>query len=127
MIMEKEIVDKSNVSPRFKALEESIDKWVDEYAESEERGINLVIVGVDHQYEHAIKFTLGSKADPIESIIQSFNSGLGKLDGTLEKDIFNGMCEYLGRLFAQYPGLYERFKNNVEILTERYHKHIEQK
>lgn len=125
--MEKEIIDKSNISPRFKALEESIDKWVDEYAESEEKGINLVIVGVDHQYEHAIKFALGSKADPIESIIQSFNSGLGKLNDTLEKDIFNGMCEYLGRLFAQYPGLYERFKNNVEILTERYHKYIEQK
>lgn len=118
--MEKEIIDNSLVSPRFQALKEVIDKWVDEYGESEEHGIDLVMLGFDTQYKHAIKFSLGSKNDPVESIIQSFNHSLGNLKEQLEVDIFNGMCEFLGRVFATYPKLYDKFKENVEDIKRNY-------
>ena len=118
--MEKEIIDKSEVSPRFKAFKNLIDKWVDEYAESEEHGIHLVMLGYDEEYKHAIKFSLGSKNDPVESIIQSFNHSLGNLKEQLEVDIFNGMCEFLGRVFATYPKLYDIFKENVEDIKRNY-------
>ena len=118
--MEKEIIDNSLESPRFNALKEVIDKWVDEYGESEEHGIDLVMVGFDTQYKHAIKFSLGSKNDPIESIVQSFNHSLGHLKEQLELDIFNGMCEFLARVFVVYPKIYERFKDNVEHIKKDY-------
>lgn len=118
--MEKEIIDNSLESPRFQALKEAIDKWVDEYGESEEHGIDLVMLGFDTQYKHAIKFSLGSKNDPVESIIQSFNHSLGNLKEQLEVDIFNGMCEFLGRVFATYPKLYDIFKENVEDIKRNY-------
>jgi len=125
--MEKEIRDTSKNSPRFKALKDAIDKWVDEYSESEEHGIDLVMLGFDTQYKHAIKFSLGSKRDPIESIIQAFNHSLGNLKEQLEVDIFNGMCEYLGRVFATYPEIYDRFKENVEDIKRNYEENIKDK
>lgn len=118
--MEKEIIDNSLESPRFKALKEVIDKWVDEYGESEEHGIDLVMVGFDNKYKHGIKFSLGNKKDPVESIIQSFNHSLGHLKEQLELDIFNGMCEFLARVFVTYPKIYERFKDNVEHIKKDY-------
>jgi len=118
--MKKEIIDNSLVSPRFQALKEVIDKWVDQYGESEKHGINLLMLGFDAQYKHAIKFSLGSENDPVESIIQSFNHSLGNLKEQLEIDIFNGMCEYLGRVFATYPKLYDIFKENVEDMKRNY-------
>ena len=125
--MEKEIIDVSENSPRFKQLKEVIDKWVDENAESEKHGIHLVLLGYDEEYKHAIKFSLGSKKDPIESIIQSFNHSLGNLKESLEIDLFNGMCEYLGRVFATYPQLYEIFKENVEEITRNYEENKKNK
>lgn len=125
--MEKEIIDNSLISPRFQALKDVIDKWVDEYAESEECGINLVMLGFDTQYKHAIKFSLGSKNDPVESIVQSFNHSLGNLKEQLEIDIFNGMCEFLGRVFATYPKLYDIFKENVEDIKRNYEENQKNK
>lgn len=116
--MKKEIIDNSLESPRFQALKDAIDKWVDEYGESEEHGIDLVMLGYDTQYKHAIKFSLGSEHDPIESIVQAFNHSLDNLNEQLEVDIFNGMCEFLGRVFATYPKLYDIFKDNVKDIKE---------
>jgi len=125
--MEKEIIDNSLISPRFQALKDVIDKWVDEYGESEECGIDLLMLGFDTQYKHAIKFSLGSKSDPVESIVQSFNHSLGNLKEQLEIDIFNGMCEFLGRVFVTYPKLYDIFKENVEDIKRNYEENQKNK
>lgn len=109
-----DIKDKSKNSPRFKELKKLIDEWVNKYAESEKNGIDLVLVGCDNEYKHSIKFTLGNKNDQMESIIQAFNHGLCQLKDPLEQDIFNGMCEYLARVFTAKPDIYKRFTNYVE-------------
>ena len=122
--MEMDIKDKSKNSPRFKELKKIIDEWVNKYGESEKHGIDLVLVGVDNEYKHSIKFMLGNKKDHIESIVQSFNHGLCQLKDPLEQDIFNGMCEYLTRVFLAKPDIYRRFKNYMEknISTEYFNK-----
>ena len=125
--MEKEIIDNSLVSPRLNTLKEVINKWVDENAESEEHGIDLVILGFDNEYKHVIKFSLGSKNDPVESIIQAFNHSLGNLKEQLEVDLFNGMCEYLSRVFVTYPKIYELFKENFEDIKRNYEENQKNK
>lgn len=112
--MEMDIKDKSKNSPRFKELKKLIDAWVNKYGESEKNGIDLVLVGCDNEYKHSIKFTLGNKKDQMESIIQAFNHGLCQLKDPLEQDIFNGMCEYLARVFITKPDIYKHFKHYVE-------------
>ena len=118
--IERDIVDKSTNSPRLTNFKNHIEKWLDEYVndEDEEYGINLIMFGVDKKYKHNIQFSLTGKEDPIEDIIQIFNHGLGQLEDDLKKDLFNGMCEYLARVFVEYPKLYELFNKNVEKIKE---------
>ncbi len=113
--IEKEIIDNSTNSPRFKKLKEFIDHWLDEYQESEDQNINMIMLGFDNKYKHSLKFSLTSKNDPIGSIFDSFNKGLGQLKDDVAKDIFNGMCEYLIGVFVTYPKIYELFMNNYNL------------
>lgn len=120
--IEREIIDNSTNSPRFKALKECMDKWLELYIsedEGEDEGINMILLGWDKKYKHSIEFSLTGKNDPIGDIFESFNHGFGKLDDDLKRDIFNGMTEYLAYLFVDYPGLYEKFQKNVEILKDK--------
>ena len=120
--MKKEIRDTSKDSPRLKELKELFENWLNKYGEQGLTGVDLVLVGCDNTYKHSIKFTLGNKNDQMESIIQAFNHGLCQLKDPLEQDIFNGMCEYLARVFTAKPDIYKRFKNYVEqtISSEYY-------
>lgn len=119
--IERDVIDNSTNSPRLTNLKNHIEKWLDEYVndKDEEYGINLIMFGIDKKYKHNIQFSLTGKEDPIEDIIQIFNHGFGQLEDDLKKDLFNGMCEYLARVFVEYPKLYELFKNNVEDIKNK--------
>ena len=118
--IEREIIDNSTNSPRFQALKECMDKWLELYQEEDnDEGIDMILLGWDKKYKHAIQFYLTGKNDPIGDIFDAFNHGFGKLEDNLKKDIFNGMTEYLAYLFVDYPGLYEKFQKNIEILKDK--------
>ena len=118
--IEREIIDNSTNSPRFQALKECMDKWLELYQEEDnDEGIDMILLGWDKKYKHAIQFSLTGKNDPIGDIFDAFNHGFGKLEDNLKKDIFNGMTEYLTYLFADYSGLYEKFQKNIEILKDK--------
>ena len=118
--LEREIIDNSTNSPRFQALKEYMDKWLELYQEEDDdEGIDMILLGWDKKYKHAIQFSLTGKNDPIGDIFDAFNHGFGKLEDNLKKDIFNGMTEYLAYLFVDYPGLYEKFQKNIEILKDK--------
>lgn len=119
--IERDIVDKSTNSPRLTNFKNHIEKWLDEYSNDgdDESGLHFIMLGLDNKYKHTIQFSLTGKEDPIEDIIQVFNHGFGHLEDDLKKDLFNGMCEYLARVFVEYPKLYELFKNNVEDIKNK--------
>ena len=118
--IEREIIDNSTNSPRFQALKEYMDKWLELYQEEDnDEGIDMILLGWDKKYKHAIQFSLTGGNDPIGDIFDAFNHGFGKLEDNLKKDIFNGMTEYLAYLFVDYPGLYEKFQKNIEILKDK--------
>ena len=118
--IEREIIDNSTNSPRFQALKECMDKWLELYQEEDDdEGIDMILLGWDKKYKHGIQFSLTGKNDPIGDIFDAFNHGFGKLDDNLKKDIFNGITEYLAYLFVDYPGLYEKFQKNIEILKDK--------
>lgn len=118
--IEREIIDNSTNSPRFQALKECMDKWLELYQEEDDdEGIDMILLGWDKKYKHSIQFSLTGKNDPIGDIFDAFNHGFGKLEDNLKKDIFNGMTEYLAYLFVDYPGLYEKFQKNIEILKDK--------
>lgn len=119
--IERDIVDRSTNSPRLTNFKNHIEKWLDEYSNDgdDESGLHFIMLGLDNKYKHTIQFSLTGKKDPIEDIIQVFNHGFGQLEDDLKKDLFNGMCEYLARVFVEYPKLYELFKNNVEDIKNK--------
>ena len=107
----KEIIGNSTNSPRFQALKECMDKWLELYQkEDNDEGIDMILLGWDKKYKHSIQFSLTGKNDPNGDIFAAFIHGFGKLDDTLKKNLFNGMTEYLAYLFVDYPGLYGKFQ-----------------
>lgn len=123
MELKKEIIDNSTNSPRFKKLKEFIDQWMEEYQKDTNddiKSIDLIMLGIDNEYKHSLKFSLTSKDDPVYNIFNAFNGGLGSLKDDVAKDIFNGMCEYLIGVFVTYPKIYEQFMNNY---NEQLKKH----
>ena len=57
--IEREIIDNSTNSPRFKALKECMDKWLELYQEEDDdEGIDMILLGWDKKYKHAIQFSL---------------------------------------------------------------------
>ena len=123
MKIEREIIDKSTNSPRLSDLRNFFETWLEKYQEDDNEddfGINLIMIGYDEKYQHSIKFSLTSKENPEHDIFNAINKGIGSLKDNVGRDIFNGMCEYLGRVFATYPKLYDIFKENVEDIKRNY-------
>lgn len=116
--IEKEIIDNSTNSPRLTALREFVDTWLEKYQEDDDPGIYLIMLGYDEKYQHSIKFSLTSKENPQYDIFMAINKGIGSLKDNVGKDIFNGICEFLARVFVEHPKLYELFNKNIEKIKE---------
>lgn len=123
--IEREIIDKSTNSPRLSDLRKFFETWLEKYQNEnneDDPGINLIMVGYDEKYEHAIKFSLTSKENIQHDIFNAINKGLGSLKDNVAKDIFNGMCAYLANVFIEYPKLYELFNKNFEKMKQNQNK-----
>lgn len=111
----------SNALERLASLAEHIDFWLGQYTDEDfktkDDGMDVIVLAHDNKSKHAMKFMLVNQEDPRESVVQAFNHGIGNFfDETNEegREIFQGMCEWLAKLFAQYPNLKKQFDENVK-------------
>ena len=114
----KEIIDNSIDSPRLQKLGEYINKWMDEYKNTEGESIDLMFVGYDNQYKHSIRFSLTYKDNPQHDIFNAINKGLGKCKDDVSKDIFNGILQYVSNLVVEYPEIENMFNENIKRMKE---------
>ena len=118
MKVTKEINDNSINSPRLKSLGKHIEKWMEEYKKTKGKGIDLVILGYDNEYEHNIKFSLTSKENPQHDIFNAINKGIGAPKEQVAIDIFNGIFQYVSNLIVEYPEIEEMFNDNIKRMKE---------
>ena len=117
--MIKEVKDNSANSPRLTELQKCLDSWLDSYDHdiANER-VNLILLAYDKKYDHVLKLALTGQNDPQSDICDTFSQSLGKLNDKLSVDIFNGTCQYLANIFANYPELEKSFNDNVKKMKE---------
>ena len=115
-------IDEYGDSPRLNLLSEKIVEWVDTYKKEELMnpqidGIELVIFGVDNKYNSRMCFMLGDNQNPVDSVFNAAAHGIGDLfqeEKSLERNIFNGIINYVGRVCISNQNIWENFCNFVE-------------
>lgn len=106
-------------SPRLLSLAEHFNNWFCQYSdedfETDKVGMDIVAFAHDIRYHEALSFSLVSKNDPRESLVQAINHGIGDpYKSEKSAELFNGLSEYFARLYAEHPDLYERFQKAVK-------------
>lgn len=109
----KEIIDNSTNSPRLSKFKEYLDKWMEDYIKTDDPGIDMIILGYDRKYKHNIKFSLTTKQNIMRDLFNAINKGLGNVNDTVSRDIFNVMCQYIANVMVEYPEIEKLFVKNV--------------
>ena len=109
----KEIIDNSTNSPRLSKFKEYLDKWMEDYIKTDDPGIDMIILGYDRKYKHNIKFSLTTKQNIMRDLFNAINKGLGNVNDSVSRDIFNVMCQYIANVMVEYPEIEKLFVKNV--------------
>ena len=125
--------DKIEVSkaPRVESLANHINDWLNQYKDDEftgtENAMDIVMFVHDNRDKYGFLYTLTDKNEVRNSLIRAFEQGFGDLfdpDNDNEREVYNACCEYMCRLFAIKPQLYEHFKINVDYYMGKVDKPI---
>ena len=114
-----------NISPRFISLGEKLKEWLNQYPDEEfdeKQGIDLIVLGHDEKYNGRIAYTLLSEKNPINSIFNAYNHGLGQVfenDHILEQEIFYGILDWYAQLFAEHPKFFDQFQDAINFYIDR--------
>lgn len=106
-------------SPRLESLGKHLQEWFNQFSDEDfkdsKTGIDVIVFAHDNLYKNVLQFTCVNKEDPIESLVQTINHGIGNpFENKDSRKLFNAILEYYINIFIQYPKLYERFKQLVE-------------
>jgi len=107
---------------RLKLLMSKINEFTETLPEdmSKENGFELLIIAHDVKNGATASYTILDNEDERESLIQCIDKSIsvpamkGADKNPIQWNILNSMAEYLMRLSAMFPELYESFKNGVE-------------
>lgn len=120
--MENKELDYTRLKALMVKVQEFINTLPDEMDEN--NGFSMILIARDVMNGVAGICTLIDEKDVRESIVQCFDKALSKsLDGKKDNeeafDVVNGMGEYLMRLCAMFPELYDNFQKGVEYYKSK--------
>lgn len=111
---------------RLRALMVKVQEFINTLPDEmdENNGFSIILIARDVMNGVAGICTLIDEKDVRESIVQCFDKALSKsLDGKKDNeeafDVINGMGEYLMRLCAMFPELYDNFQKGVEYYKSK--------
>jgi hypothetical protein len=110
-------LDYSRIKKLGNKLQEFLDTLPNEM--NEENGMEILLLAHDIQNKVCGTYLLVNGDDERESLVRCIDTCVsGAMDGyekaPLEWELVNGFAEYIARICALYPSLYENFKNEVE-------------
>lgn len=111
---------------RLKALMVKVQEFINTLPNEmdENNGFSMILIARDVMNRVAGICTLTDENDVRESIVQCFDKALsnslkGKKDNEEAFDVVNGMAEYIMRLCAMFPELYDNFQKGVEYYKSK--------
>lgn len=111
---------------RLNALFDKVNEFINTLHEElyNNNGFEMLIIAHDVMNSTTGTCTVLNKDDERESLIQCIDKAIsgaalrGADANPQEWNILNGMAEYMMRLCAMFPELYENFQNGVEKLKK---------
>lgn len=111
---------------RLKALMVKVQEFIHTLPDEmdENNGFSMILVARDVMNGVSGICTLIDEKDARESIVQCFDKALsksleGKKDNEEAFEVVNGMAEYIMRLCAMFPELYDNFQKGVEYYKSK--------
>lgn len=111
---------------RLKALMVKVQEFIHTLPNKmdENNGFSMILVARDVMNGVSGICTLTDEKDARESIVQCFDKALsksleGKKDNEEAFEVVNGMAEYIMRLCAMFPELYDNFQKGVEYYKSK--------
>lgn len=111
---------------RLKALMVKVQEFIHTLPDKmdENNGFSMILVARDVMNGVSGICTLTDEKDTRESIVQCFDKALsksleGKKDNEEAFEVVNGMAEYIMKLCAMFPELYDNFQKGVEYYKSK--------
>ena len=120
--MENKELDYTRLKALMVKVQEFINTLPDEMDEN--NGFSMILIARDVMNGVVGICTLIDEKDVRESIVQCFDKALsksleGKKDNEEAFEVVNGMAEYIMRLCAMFPELYDNFQKGVEYYKSK--------
>ena len=118
MVEQKKHLDYSRIESLMSKVCDFVDTLPEEL--NEENGFELLLIAHDVQNKTSGVYTLVNADDERESLIRCIDNAIsaaafkGAEKNPQEWKTLNALAEYLMRLCAMFPSLYENFKKGVE-------------
>lgn len=117
-----ETINKELDYTRIKALIDKVNEFVSTLPEdmNDENGFELLLIAHDTMNGTCGVYTLLEQTDEHESLVQCIDKAIsgnalkGAKKHPQEWNIFNSIGEYMMRMCALFPSLYDNFKYGVE-------------